>query len=55
LEGIAKRYPQIKMSKEELLEEAKQWEVRHNGISGRMAQQFINYIAAKSNINEKNI
>lgn len=55
VEGIAKRYPQIKMSKEELLEEAKQWEVRHNGISGRMAQQFINYIAAKSNINEKNI
>jgi len=55
VEGIAKRYPQIKMSREELLAEAKEWEVRHNGMSGRMAQQFINYIAGKCGMEEMGI
>ncbi len=47
VEGIAKRYPDIKLSKEELLAKANKWELRHGGISGRTAQQFINYIAGK--------
>lgn len=41
---IAKRYPQIKLSDEELQLEANKWELSHGGISGRTAQQFINYL-----------
>lgn len=41
---IAKRYPQIKLSDEELCAEANKWELSHGGISGRTAQQFINYL-----------
>ena len=42
---LASRYPQIKISEQELLLKANQWELRHGGFSGRTAQQFINYIA----------
>lgn len=28
-----------------LLAEANKWELRHGGVSGRTAQQFINYLA----------
>lgn len=34
----------IPMSEEELCAEANKWELSHGGISGRTAQQFINYI-----------
>ena len=34
----------ITMSDEELCAEANKWELSHGGISGRTAQQFINYI-----------
>lgn len=34
----------VKMSDEELCREANKWELSHGGISGRTAQQFINYI-----------
>lgn len=34
----------VKMSKEELYMEANKWELSHGGLSGRTAQQFINYI-----------
>ncbi|MBE6015861.1 MAG: ATP-binding protein [Lachnospiraceae bacterium] len=37
----------IKMPPEELLSEARKWEMAHGGLSGRCAQQFIDYIAAK--------
>ena len=47
VEGIAKRHPEITLSKDELMDEARKWELRHGGISGRTAQQFINYISAK--------
>lgn len=40
--GLAHKH-QIPMSDEELLAEANKWEIRHGGISGRTAQQFINY------------
>ena len=37
----------IPMTDEELCAEANKWELSHGGISGRTAQQFINYIAGK--------
>lgn len=37
----------ISLSEEVLLAEANKWELRHGGISGRTAQQFINYLAGK--------
>ena len=37
----------IKMSDEDLCKEANKWELSHGGISGRTAQQFINYLAGK--------
>lgn len=42
---LAKRYDNIKLTDEELKAEANKWELSHGGISGRTAQQFINYIA----------
>ena len=41
---IAKRYPEITLSDEELCAEANKWELSHGGVSGRTAQQFINYL-----------
>lgn len=40
----------IQMSDEELCKEANKWELSHGGISGRTAQQFINYLAGKKTI-----
>ncbi|MBQ8730203.1 MAG: DUF815 domain-containing protein, partial [Lachnospiraceae bacterium] len=37
----------INMSDEELKAGANAWELSHGGISGRTAQQFINYLAGK--------
>ncbi len=34
----------VTMSDEELCAEANKWEISHGGISGRTAQQFINYV-----------
>ena len=45
VKGIAARYPQIHLTEEELLAAANRFEIRHGGISGRCAQQFINSIA----------
>ncbi|MBE5927510.1 MAG: ATP-binding protein [Lachnospiraceae bacterium] len=42
---LAKRYDNIKLTDEELKAEANKWELSHGGISGRTAQQFINYLA----------
>lgn len=47
VKGIAARYPEIKMSEDELLYEAGKWEVMHGGFSGRTAQQFIDYVLGK--------
>jgi Predicted ATPase (AAA+ superfamily) len=46
VKGIAARYPEIKLSEEELLREATKWEIAHGGMSGRAAKQFIDYIIA---------
>ncbi|NLD51017.1 MAG: DUF815 domain-containing protein, partial [Clostridiaceae bacterium] len=42
--GLASKYPKIKLTHEELVAEAGKWEMWHNGISGRTARQFINYL-----------
>ena len=42
---LAKKYPEITLTDEELRAEANKWELSHGGISGRTAQQFINHIA----------
>lgn len=42
---LAKRHPEITMSEEELLKGANAWELSHGGISGRTAQQYVNYLA----------
>ena len=46
VKGIAARLPEgIDLTEEQLLLEANKWEIRHGGISGRTAQQFINYVS----------
>lgn len=45
---LTSRYPQIKMPSEQILAEAHAWEMRHGGISGRTAQQFVNHLCGKS-------
>ena len=47
---LRKRYPSITCSDEELCAEANKWELSHGGISGRTAQQFINYMAGQEQI-----
>ena len=43
---LADRYG-VQMEEEELLLEANKWELAHGGLSGRCAQQFIDYILGK--------
>lgn len=43
--NLAKKYPEITMSRQELCAEANKWELSHGGVSGRTAQQFINHLA----------
>ena len=43
--ALAARLPDLGLTEQQLLLEANKWEIRHGGISGRTAQQFINYIA----------
>lgn len=43
---LAKKY-QVQMDTEELLAEANKWELSHGGLSGRTAQQFINYLSGR--------
>ena len=37
----------INLDEQTLLLEANKWEMRHGGVSGRAARQFINYLAGK--------
>ena len=37
----------LEMPEEELLLEANKWELNHGGLSGRTAQQFIDYLLGK--------
>ncbi len=45
VQTLAKR-ADIRMSRDELLLQANQWELSHGGLSGRTAAQFIDYLAA---------
>ena len=45
---LKKRYPQIKLTDEEIILKANAWELSHGGVSGRTAQQFIDYLAGQS-------
>ena len=44
---LAERH-QVEMPEEELLFEANKWELQHGGLSGRTAQQFIDYLCGKN-------
>ncbi len=44
--GLAKRNG-LDISEEELRQEADRWELYHGGVSGRTAQQFVNYLLGK--------
>lgn len=43
---LAKKY-QLSIGEDELLQEANKWELSHGGLSGRTAQQFINYLLGR--------
>ena len=45
---LAKKYPDITLTEEELLLKANQWELRSGGASGRAAQQFINFLVGSA-------
>ncbi len=47
VKGLAQRQLAGGPGEEELLLLANRWEIRHGGVSGRTAQQFINYLAGK--------
>ena len=51
---LASRRPNIKVDEEELLALANRWEIRHGGISGRTAQQFINYLEGRESFKNVN-
>lgn len=51
---LAKRRPNIRIDEEELLSLANRWEIRHGGISGRTAQQFINYLEGRESLQNVN-
>jgi len=42
--ALAARHPEITMDKEQIVAEAHKWEMLGGGISGRTAQQFVNYL-----------
>lgn len=42
--GLAKKYPEITLSKDELLMQANAWSLRNGGYSGRVAEQFITHL-----------
>ncbi len=44
---LAKKNEKILLSKEELLHKADLWQMRHGTMSGRLAQQFIDYLSAE--------
>lgn len=44
VEQLAAKYPEITLTPEELRAGANRWELSHGGISGRTAQQYIDYL-----------
>ncbi len=48
VKNLAERHGVISLTEEELFAEANKWELYHGGMSGRTAQQFINYLAGRA-------
>lgn len=48
VKGLAKNIDSITLTDEELCAGANAWELSHGGLSGRTAQQYINYIAGQA-------
>ncbi len=48
VKNLAKKYPEITLTEEELCAKANAWELSHGGVSGRTAQQFINHLAGQA-------
>lgn len=44
---LAAKHPEIMLTDTELCAKATQWELSHGGISGRTAQQFVDYLAGQ--------
>lgn len=47
---LARRHAEIKLSDEELQAGAVKWEMEHAGVSGRTAQQYINYLLSGQDV-----
>ena len=45
---LARKYPEITLSDDELVAKANAWELSHGGVSGRTAQQFIYYLLGQA-------
>jgi hypothetical protein len=43
--GLLKRHPEIRITPKEIREEAQKWQMSHGFLSGRSAEQFVNYLA----------
>ena len=43
--GLLKRRPEIRITPKEIREEAQKWQMSHGFLSGRSAEQFVNYLA----------
>lgn len=52
VKALAARCPSIALPEEELLYGADRWELRHGGLSGRTAQQYVNYLAGQGPVNK---
>ncbi len=50
VKGIAGASGELRIAEEELEQQAKMWELHHGGVSGRTAQQFINYLIGQESI-----
>lgn len=53
VKALAQRQLETEPDEEELLLLANRWEIRHGGISGRTAQQFISHLAGSAAAQEK--
>ena len=52
--GIAKEHPELELDEEELYNEARKWELRNGGRSGRAARQLVDYLLGISEIGDLN-
>jgi predicted AAA+ superfamily ATPase len=50
VKGIARSTGRLKISEEDLEQQAKMWELSHGGVSGRTARQFINYLIGQGSL-----